>query len=127
MDVDHVTHLLAGGLDEVMKSGEAEVSIGGRPFTIRRSFVEDLASQEQEARIAALDGALLILHSPQDETVGIENASRIFVAARHPKSFVSLDGADHRLTRAEDADYAARIIAAWVSRYIPGVAGASAS
>ena len=119
LDVDHVAHLLAGGLDEVEARGEAEVSIGGRPFTIRRSFVQDLAAQDQESRIAGLDRALLILHSPQDETVGIINASGIFAAARHPKSFVSLDGADHLLTEAEDADYAARVIAAWVSRYLP--------
>ena len=118
LDVDHVTHLLGGGLDAVMASGEAQVRIGGRPFTIRRSFIEDLAAQDQESRIAGLDRALLILHSPQDETVGIANASGIFAAARHPKSFVSLDGADHLLTKSEDADYVARIIAAWASRYI---------
>ena len=119
MDADHVMHLLSGGLDEVMANGEAEVRIGGRPFTIRRSFVEDLAAQDQKSRIAGLGRSLLILHSPQDAVVGIDNATGIFVAARHPKSFVSLDGADHLLTSAKDADYVARIVAAWASRYLP--------
>lgn len=119
MDADHVMHLLSGGLDEVMANGKAEVSIGGRPFTIRRSFVEDVAAQDQKSRIAGLRRSLLILHSPQDAVVGIDNATRIFVAARHPKSFVSLDGADHLLTSAKDADYVAEIVAAWASRYLP--------
>lgn len=119
MDAEHVMHLLSGGLDEVMAQGEAEVRIGGRPFTIRRSFLEDLAAQDQRSRIAGLRRSLLILHSPQDETVGIDNATRIFVAARHPKSFVSLDGADHLLTSANDADYVAEIVTAWASRYLP--------
>ena len=119
MDADHAMHLLSAGLDEVMARGEAEVRIGGRPFTIRRSFVEDLAGQDQKSRIAGLRRSLLILHSPQDEIVGIDNATRIFVAARHPKSFVSLDGADHLLTRPKDADYVAGIVAAWASRYLP--------
>lgn len=119
MDADHVMHLLSAGLDEVMARGEAEVRIGGRPFTIGRSFVEDLAAQDQKSRIAGLGRALLILHSPQDEIVGIDNATRIFVAARHPKSFISLDGADHLLTSAQDADYVGGIVAAWAARYLP--------
>ena len=119
MDADHVTRLMAGGLGEVMARGEAEVRIGGRPFTIRRSFVEDLAAQDQKTRIAELGRSLLILHSPQDEIVGIDNAGRIFAAARHPKSFVSLDGADHLLTGPRDSDYVADIVAAWASRYLP--------
>lgn len=118
LDVEHVTHLLAGGLAEVTSRGEAEVEIGGRPFTIRRSFLEDLAAQDQRARIADLRRPLLILHSPVDAVVGIDNASGIFVAARHPKSFVSLDDADHLLTSATDAEYVAEVIAAWASRYI---------
>lgn len=119
MDVEHVMHLLSSGMDEVVALGEAEVRIGGRPFTIRRSFVEDLAAQDQQSRIAGLRRALLVLHSPQDEIVGIDNATRIFVAARHPKSFVSLDGADHLLTSAKDSDYVAEVVAAWASRYLP--------
>ena len=119
MDADHATHLLAGGLEEIMTRGEAEVRIGGRPFTIRRSFVHDLAAQDQQSRIAGLRRSLLILHSPQDAVVGIENATRIFGAARHPKSFVSLDGADHLLTSPKDADYVAEVVTAWASRYLP--------
>ncbi|HEX9964938.1 MAG TPA: bifunctional alpha/beta hydrolase/OsmC family protein [Allosphingosinicella sp.] len=119
MDADHVMHLLASGLDQIKARGEAEVSIGGRPFTIRRAFIDDLKAQDQESRIAGLRRALLILHSPQDETVALDNATRIFVAARHPKSFVSLDGADHLLTSAKDADYVAEVVAAWASRYLP--------
>lgn len=118
MDADHVMHLLSGGLDEVVAQGEAEVRIGGRPFTIRRSFVDDLAAQDQKSRISGLRRALLILHSPQDATVGIDNATRIFVAARHPKSFVSLDRADHLLTSPKDAQYVAEIVATWASRYL---------
>jgi putative redox protein len=119
MDADHVMHLLAAGMDEVMARGEAEVKIGGRPFTIPRSFVEDLKAQDQEARIAGLRRALLILHSPHDDVVGIDNATRIFVAARHPKAFVSLEGADHLLTDSKDADYVAEVVASWASRYLP--------
>ncbi|MDT9601062.1 bifunctional alpha/beta hydrolase/OsmC family protein [Sphingosinicella rhizophila] len=119
MDADHVKHLLVGSLDEVIARGEAEVSIGGRPFTIRRWFVADLSAQDQESRIGDLRRALLILHSPQDATVGIDNATRIFVAARHPKSFVSLDGADHLLTSPKDVQYVAEIVETWASRYLP--------
>jgi len=119
VDADHVSHLFAGGLDEIMARGEAEVGIGGRPFTIRRAFVEDLAAHDQRARIAGLRGALLVLHSPQDVTVGIENAHGIFLAARHPRSFVSLAGADHLLTSPQDADYVAAVVTAWASRYLP--------
>ena len=117
-DVDHVTRLFAGDLDELRAKGEAEVRIGGRPFNLRRSFIDDLASHDQSERIRALGRPLLILHSPQDATVGIDNASAIYRAARHPKSFVSLDGADHLLTNRTDAEFAAAIIAAWSSRYL---------
>jgi uncharacterized OsmC-like protein/alpha/beta superfamily hydrolase len=118
-DVQHVTHLLKGGLETILEKGEAEVQLGGRPFTIRRSFVDDLRNHDQGARIARLRHPLLVLHSPGDQTVGIENASSIFLAARHPKSFVSLDDADHLLTREADAVYAAEVIATWGSRYLP--------
>lgn len=119
-DVDHVTHLFADQVDELRSHGEAEVRIGGRTFRLRRSFLDDLATHDQGERIAGLRRPLLILHSPQDETVGIDNASEIFMAARHPRSFVALDGADHLLTEPEDAEFAARIIAAWASRYLDG-------
>jgi putative redox protein len=117
-DVQHVTHLFKGGLETILEKGEAEVQLGGRPFTIRRSFVDDLRNHDQAARIARLHHPLLVLHSPTDQTVGIENASSIFLAAKHPKSFVSLDNADHLLTRETDATYAADVIATWASRYL---------
>ncbi len=99
----------------------ATVDIGGRPFRLRRSFVDDLQQQDQGARIRALRRALLVLHATRDETVGLDNAASIFQAARHPKSFVSLHDADHLLTRSADADYAAEVIAAWSSRYVGAV------
>jgi uncharacterized OsmC-like protein/alpha/beta superfamily hydrolase len=117
-DVQHVTHLFKGGLEAILEQGAAEVQLGGRPFTIRRSFVDDLGNHDQGARIARLHHPLLVLHSPLDQTVGIENAQSIFQAAKHPKSFVSLDTADHLLTREVDATYAADVIATWASRYL---------
>lgn len=117
-DVRHVTGHLGAELQTILEQGEAEVRLGGRPFTLRRSFVEDLSRHDQGARIATLCRPLLILHSPADRTVDIDNATAIFMAARHPKSFVSLDDADHLLTRSKDAAYAAEIIAAWSSRYL---------
>jgi len=119
-DVQHVTHLFEGELAAILEKGEAKVDLGGHPFTIRRSFVDDLRAQDQGARVAKLRRPLLILHAPGDQIVGIDNASGIFLAARHPKSFISLDGADHLLTRAADAEYAASVIAAWGARYLGG-------
>lgn len=118
--VEHVTRLFSGGLDELREKGEADVQIGGRPFKLRRSFVDDLASHDQGERIRALGRPLLILHSPQDTIVGIDNATNIFQAARHPKSFISLAGADHLLTDRRDAEFAAAVIAAWSSRSLEG-------
>lgn len=118
-DVAHVKRLFdAAALSRLEAEGEAIVTLGGRPFTVRRGFLDDLAAHDQGARINALKKPLLILHSPGDAVVEIDNASRIFLAARHPKSFVSLDGADHLLTRPRDADYVADVIAAWASRYL---------
>ncbi|MDX2275528.1 MAG: alpha/beta hydrolase [Hyphomonadaceae bacterium] len=118
-DVGHVAHHLARHADEIARNGEAEVNLAGRPFTFRSQFLEDLTLHDQATRVANLKRPLLVLHAPRDETVGIDNASRIFQAAKHPKSFVSLDDADHLLTRAEDAQYAADVIAAWGARYLP--------
>jgi putative redox protein len=118
-DPKHVLGQLGAELAKVEAEGQAEVTLGGRPFTVSKSFVDDVRMQTVRDRIASLGRALLVLHSPVDDTVSIENASSIFLAARHPKSFVSLDTADHLLTKAEDAEYAARVIAAWVSRYLP--------
>lgn len=114
----HVEHLIAAGKDEILASGEAKVDIGGRPFTVSRQFIDDLERHDPARHIAALGKALLILHSPRDAIVPIDNAAKIFIAAKHPKSFVSLDDADHLLTRIEDAGYAAEVLAAWSSRYL---------
>jgi putative redox protein len=95
------------------------VELAGRRFRIRREMIEDLERHPLDERIAALDKALLVMHAPFDEVVGIDNASEIFLAAKHPKSFVSLDGADHLLTRRADAEYVAEVIAGWASRYLP--------
>jgi putative redox protein len=111
----HVSRLIKK--DDVLRDGEAQVDIGGRPFRIQKQFLEDLERHDPAKTIGALGKALLVLHSPRDAIVGIDNAAKIFMAAKHPKSFVSLDGADHLLSRAEDAAYAAEILAAWSSRY----------
>lgn len=118
-DVAHVSGQFGDSLAAIAEQGEAVVTLGGRPLTVRRSFIDDLAHHDQAGRIAALHRPLLILHAPRDAVVGIDNASAIFMAARHPKSFVSLDDADHLLTRAADAAYAAQVIGAWASRYLP--------
>ncbi len=117
-DARHVTHNFADVLDEIRQAGEASVSLGGRPFTIRQQLIDDLDAQDVRTRVGNLRKALLVMHAPLDETVGIDNATAIFVAARHPKSFVSLDTADHLLRKPEDATYAAQVIAAWAMRYI---------
>jgi len=123
-DPAHVLKLLGDGLAAIEADGAAEVKIGGRPFTLTRAFVEDARLQDLPTRIRGLGRALLVLHSPLDAIVGIDNASKIFLPAKHPKSFVSLDTADHLLTRGADADYAAAVICAWASRYVGAVAAA---
>lgn len=117
-DVQHVKQLFGEQLPTLLAQGEAEVRLGGQPFRMRRAFIDDLARHDQRRRIAALRLALLVLHAPGDAIVEINNAASIFLAAHHPKSFVSLDDADHLLTRAEDAAYAAQVIAAWATRYL---------
>ena len=102
----------------LIPAGEAEVIVAGRRFKIRKQFLDDLADQEQQERIRQLGKSLLVLHSPIDGIVGIEHAMNIFSTANHPKSFISLDGADHLLTKREDAAYVARVLAAWASRYL---------
>lgn len=116
---EHVIGQFAQGLAQIEREGVAEVSIAGRPFRVRREFVQDVASHRLDERIRELRRPLLIMHSPTDTVVGIDNATSIYTAARHPKSFVSIDGADHLLTRTEDARHAAQVLAAWVSRYLP--------
>jgi len=117
-DPQHVVHHFSHAREEILNAGEAEVNIAGRPFRIKRDFLEDIAEQRLDANLASLRAALLIFHSPVDETVGIENAGHIYGAARHPKSFVCLDGADHMLTHRPDAEYVAEVISAWANRYI---------
>ena len=117
-DPSHVLHLFKDHVPQIREHGELEVSLAGRPFRIRSEFLDDVASHVLKEKIATLRKALLVFHSPADETVGIENATAIFVAAKHPKSFVSLAGADHLLSRREDADYVADVLAAWSERYL---------
>ena len=104
---------------EIDARGEAEVELAGRKFHVRREFLDDIAAQKLTAAIAALRRALMVFHSPRDAVVGIEHASAIFLAARHPKSFVSLDDADHLLTKRADAQYVGAVLAAWANRYLP--------
>jgi uncharacterized OsmC-like protein/alpha-beta hydrolase superfamily lysophospholipase len=117
-DPAHVVGLFKDRLAEIDAHGEVAVTLAGRAFRIRRAFLDDVAEQELSGRIAALHKALLIFHSPTDDIVRIDNASRIFAAARHPKSFVSLTGADHLLSRRSDVAYVANVIAAWAERYL---------
>ncbi|MGI9337005.1 MAG: alpha/beta hydrolase family protein [Gammaproteobacteria bacterium] len=113
----HVRHLFTGALDEIETKGEAQVQIAGRPFKIKKQFLEDIEETRLARKIAALNKSLLIFHSPVDKTVGIDNAAKIYAAAKHPKSFVSLDGADHLLSDKKDATYISDILTAWSLRY----------
>lgn len=117
-DARHVLKHLTHVIDEIKVRGEAEVKLAGRPFRIKKQFLDNLESHQMAATIADLRRALMILHSPVDQTVGIENAGDLFMAARHPKSFVCLDKADHLLSDSGDSEYAGVIIAAWAGRYI---------
>ncbi|WP_054851486.1 bifunctional alpha/beta hydrolase/OsmC family protein [Olleya sp. ITB9] len=114
----HVQHLIQSSVKEINTTGKANVNIGGRPFTIKKQFLDDIETKSLPDVAQNLRKALLVMHSPQDTTVGIENAEDIYVAARHPKSFVTLDGADHLLLKKEDSVYAGSVIATWAKRYI---------
>ncbi|WP_165750120.1 alpha/beta hydrolase family protein [Cellulophaga sp. Z1A5H] len=114
----HVAHLLASGIDEINEKGEAVVAIGGRAFKIQKQFLNDINEQNMEETLKKLKLPLLVFHSPQDKTVGIENAAQIYKAAWHPKSFISLDGASHMLSNKNDSIYVGKMIANWVDRYI---------
>lgn len=115
---EHVSHLLEQSLEEIQSSGKAMVNIGGRKFTIKKQFLDDLKSKNMFDILKGLRKAILVMHSPQDRIVEIENAAEIYKTAFHPKSFISLDGADHMLSSKKDAIYAGSIIANWVARYI---------
>ena len=114
----HVTHQFAEWVQRIESDGEAEVLLSGRPFRVKRQFLDDIYSHDQAERIARIRAALLVMHAPLDQTVGVENAQRIFEAARHPKSFVSLDGADHLLRGGVAPVYAGKVIAAWAGHYL---------
>lgn len=124
-DAGHVLHNFAAALPEIKAKGVAEVDLGGRPFRISQEFVDDLSTVSMQDAIHNLRAALLVLHGPRDSVVGVENASAIFMAAKHPKSFISLDNADHLITRPDDAEYVADVIAAWSRKYLPKVARAA--
>ena len=117
-DPAHVTGLFKGQVADIQAQGEVEVALAGRPFRIRKEFLDDVSEQKLQQCLANLRKALLVLHSPTDDLVGIENASAIFTAAKHPKSFISLSGADHLLSKRSDAVYVAEVIAAWSQRYL---------
>jgi uncharacterized OsmC-like protein/alpha/beta superfamily hydrolase len=124
-DPAHAVRLFAPLRAEIEASGEAEVILGGRSFRVRRQFLEDIGAHKLRGHIAGLRKALVVFHAPRDEIVGIENAGRIFTAAKHPKSFISLADADHLLTQRADAIYVADVLAAWASRYLPEAVEAS--
>jgi alpha/beta superfamily hydrolase len=117
-DPAHATGLFKDRIPEINANGEAEVMLAARSFRVRREFLDDLAGQRLIERIAHLRKALLVFHAPSDDTVGIDNANRIFTTAKHPKSFISLADADHLLSRKSDASYVGNVIAAWADRYL---------
>lgn len=116
---EHVTHLLGYSINEIESVGYSEVKIAGKTYCIKKQFLDDLKNKSMFDTVNSLRKAILILHSPQDEIVNIENAAKIYHAAHHPKSFITLNEADHMLTNKEDAYYAGNVIASWVMRYIP--------
>jgi putative redox protein len=117
-DPEHVTRHLDDAVEDIKAKGEARITLAGRTFTIRKQFLDDLAATRMEDTIQTLDRALLIFHSPVDRTVGVDNAGRIFQAAKHPKSFISLDDADHLLTNQADAEYVGVVLGAWAEKYV---------
>jgi len=119
-DPEHVKRHLTASLDEIERTGQAEVELGGRPFTISREFLKDLGRQSMQDALEGLEPALLVFHSPDDAIVDVENGERIISLARQPKNFVSLPGADHLLSRAEDSEYVGAVIAAWAARFLAG-------
>jgi esterase/lipase len=114
----HVAHLFHNNINEINQLGRAMVSIGGREFTINKQFIEDIQGRNIQHILRKYRNSILIMHSPQDDTVGIENAAEIYKWARHPKSFVSLNGADHLLSNKRDSEYVGNIISTWAERYL---------
>lgn len=117
-DAKHVAHNFGAKIDEIEEKGIAEVQLAGRTFTIKKQFLEDIRDYAVDAKIADLGRALILFHAPLDQTVGIENAATIYNAAKHPKSFISLDKADHLLSRRSDANYVASVLSAWAENYL---------
>jgi len=115
---EHVTHLLDSKIEDIERTGLAKVNIGGQIFTIKKQFLDDLRGKDMYNIVKNLNKALLVLHSPQDRVVEIENAANIYRAAMHPKSFVTLNDADHMLTNKNDAYYVGNMIATWAKRYV---------
>jgi putative redox protein len=118
-DPQHVEKLFVGDVDQIRTAGSAEVTVGGRPFTITQQFLDDIRTQTLHGALLRMNAALLLVHAPGDEVVNVSNAAEIFQAALHPKSFVSLDNADHLVSKVKDAEYAASVIASWADRYLP--------
>ena len=118
-DPAHVAHMFRGSEAELAEKGVADVQLGGRPFRVRKQFLDDLRAHDLPTAVGSLRKALLVMHAPLDDVVEVDNASSLFTAAKHPKSFVSLDDADHLLTREADSRYAGRVLAAWATRYLP--------
>jgi len=116
--IPHVKHLINDSLDEINTKGFANVSIGGRPFKLKKQFIDDLEKNDVKTVLNKINKAILIVHSPQDSIVGIDNATQIYHAAKHPKSFVSIDGADHLLMNPIDSVYVGNVIGSWATRYV---------
>jgi uncharacterized OsmC-like protein/alpha-beta hydrolase superfamily lysophospholipase len=117
-DAGHVVHSFGMSVADIERDGEAEVTLAGRKFNIRKDFLDDVRGQKLADKISTMRRALLVFHAPGDTIVGIANAAEIFTAAKHPKSFISLDGADHLLTRRADALYVASVLGSWAARYL---------
>lgn len=118
-DPSHVQHLFSSNIDEIEKTGIANITIGGRSFSVKKEFLEDIQSKNMHTILKQMKKPLLVVHSPQDNTVGIENAKEIYHHAHHPKSFISIDQADHLLSNKQDSIYVGNVIAGWAERYLP--------
>ncbi|MCK8462602.1 bifunctional alpha/beta hydrolase/OsmC family protein [Aliiroseovarius sp. S1339] len=117
-DPAHVVDNFREAVPRIRAEGSAEVRLGGRPFRVSHEFIKDVEASDLDTVLGTLKPSLLVLHAPRDEVVSIDNAARIFMAAKHPKSFVTLDDADHLISRVADAEYAADVIAAWAAKYV---------